>query len=82
MSALRMTPFERNERSLARSYGKLTREYVELASAWNRAGERFIDAAYDHARLAARHAGRSRDARDRRVRPRRHRTDAREERHA
>jgi hypothetical protein len=66
MSTLRMTPYERNERSLARSYGKLTREYVELTRPWNRAGERFIDAAYDHARQAGRHAQRSIDAHERR----------------
>jgi hypothetical protein len=66
-----MTSFERNERSLARSFGELARGYIELASPWNRTGERFIDAAYEHARQAARHARQSIDAHDRRTRPRR-----------
>ena len=66
-----MTTYERTERSLARSHGNLTREYIELSKPWNQAGARFIDAAYFEARTAARHASRSIDARERRERIRR-----------
>jgi len=68
MSTIRMTSLERTQRSLARSHGKLAREYVELASPWNRAGERYVDAAYHATAQAAHHALLSIEARERRGR--------------
>jgi hypothetical protein len=80
MSDIPMTSFERAQRSLARTHGTLTRQYVTLAISWNRiswnptgGGDRFIDAAYEEARVAARHADRAIDAQERRERPRRRR---------
>jgi hypothetical protein len=70
MSTERSTAFERTQRGLARRHGTLVRAYIELAAPWNRAGDSAIDGAYVNARRAARHALRSIDARERRMRPR------------
>jgi hypothetical protein len=71
MSALRMTPFERNQRSLARGFGREALQFIDLASSWNRTGAKYVDAAYELARQAARHAAQSLDAHAYRARPRR-----------
>jgi hypothetical protein len=79
MSTDRMTPYELNQRRLARAFGLETRQFIAMAAPWNRAGERCIERAYENARLAARHARLSIDALERRTRPRRRRAPSRHE---
>jgi hypothetical protein len=71
MSTDRMTPYEKNQRSLARAFGRDAQQYIDLTARWNRAGEKYIDVAYDRARRAAHCAAESIDACERRTRPRR-----------
>lgn len=66
MSRLPMTSVERRHRHDARMAGKLALCAIELTRPWNRAGDRYVDMAYRHARLAAAFAARALRAEERR----------------